>query len=171
MIMVVRLLTSALLLVLPSLIYGSSTTRKVLNGTGSLQLSSSPDRVAISGTLNITINLTAAITPDLVEDLPLDIEVIDNSITPMYEDKNFEVIRGGYCKSILVTFNSSSKMPLHEEPIPVRISMTFDNTLVAVTPTPSIVDDRGEHKFVITSGFSMMDESNFILDWWEGDNL
>ena len=154
MIMVVRLLTSVLLLVLPSLVYGNSITRKVLHGSGSLQLSSSPDRVALSGILNVTVNLTAAVTPDLVADLPLDIEVTDNSITPMYKDKHFEIIRGDYCKSIPVMFNSSSKMPLHEEPIPVRISMSFDNTLVSVTS--SIVDNRGKHKVIITSGFSMI---------------
>jgi hypothetical protein len=137
--MVVRLLTSVLLLVLPSLVYGSTTTIKVRNDSGSLQLSSSPDKVNISGSLTVNVSVTGVV-PD---DLPLTIEVADNLLTPVYEDRQLTLDNGILGKSVPVTFSSSSQVPLQEESIHVRVSITFDGT--SVDAESYIIDNRGEH--------------------------
>jgi hypothetical protein len=148
--MVVRLFTPVLLLVLPSFVYGSTTTINVFNDSGSLELSSSPDNVTISGSLSVTVCIAGEVSVNnLPTDLPLKIEVADNLLTPKYKD-NIELVRvkgvkgcRGFGDSVPVTFSSSSQVPLQQRPIPVTISTTLDGTPAVVKS--QIIDNRGEH--------------------------
>ena len=142
--MVVRLSTFMLLFVLSSVIYGTNITIEVLNGSGSLQLSSFPDRVAISGVLDVIVNLTGRISlNDIPDDLPLNIVVADSGINPVYRDLNLKHQSGYLTKTVPVIFSSSSKIPLLKEPVPVRISVSFAGTPVEVTS--NIIESRGKH--------------------------
>ena len=145
--MVGFILTFVLLLVPPSLICGTTTTINVAD-SGSLQLSSFPDELTISGSLNVTYTVTGV---DLDEKLPLNIEVTDNLLTPLYEDSTtvlYDQEAKSYTKSVPVTFSSSGQMPLQEQPILVTVSTSFHNITVEVMS--HITDNRGKHELHTT---------------------
>ena len=145
--MVGFILTSVLLLVLPSLICGT-TTRINVTDSGSLQLSSFPDNLTISDSLNVTCIYTGKDKPG-ANDLRLNIKVTDNLLTPLYYEDNkkigYDMEADSYTKNVQVTFSSSSgQMALQEQPIRVTVSTSFHD--ISVEVTSNITDNRGKHE-------------------------
>ena len=155
----VRFLTcsSLLLLVLPSLVYGKSTTISVLNGSASLELSAYPDGAVISDNIAVMINLTSTARnekPDIsnqiymMENLHPTVSTPDTDITlrcdPQCDSSNREVNTRGNSSftTFIVTLSWPVNMDIHRQYIPVTILIEFtDDKQLEVTH--NVRDNRG----------------------------
>lgn len=151
------LLTSTLLLMFPSVLFGKASKVPVFDDSATLTLSCYPQEVPlISGTLSVTVVVASESEVDQakLEDVHLSITVNRNGITPKAKsldapfDPDFDS-DSSYGKIIPVTFSvSSTLLPLQQDPIPVMVLASLESTPLT-NVTASIIDNRGEPWFIV----------------------
>ena len=148
--MVRLLLSSVLLLVLLSVIYGKSTTIEVFNESASFELKGYPDTINLTDTLTVTLTLMAGLEvtgPHAkdIQSLPLIISTIDDGISfTKQAAKVLNTTNKSIIKLFSVTFGMPANVPPRREPIPMNISASFDDQQVAIVI--NVIDNRSESR-------------------------